>query len=316
MCVLFGLLGLIARGELDFSLEITLFQMQITSVFQHMNPYFHRNIIMTRALLISFLLLSTGAFSQVEWYAAGARSSAMNNTGLGANDVWSVQLNQAGLANMQGVQGGLYYNNQFGISELGTGGLVLSSKLGKGGIGFDFQSFGYSAFRQSDAGISYGLALGSQLNVGVRLGYRKIQLGGIYGQSSVITAEGGFQYGLTKDLLISGHISNPQRSSIAENGVEKLPSVIRTGVQWSISEALILNAEVRKDVNYKAALIAGVEYAVLPELFLMLGAGSGPDQFSFGAGYAWNGFRADVAASYHQILGFSPQLSVAFNGQH
>lgn len=271
---------------------------------------------MRQLLLIITLLCSlTQIQAQVEWYAAGARSGAMNNTGLAVTDVWATHLNQAGLAGVTAFEGGVFYNNQFGISELGTGGLTLATKLGKGGIGVDFQSFGYSAFRQSDAGISYGMALGSQLNVGIRMGYRQIRLGGTYGQVGVLTVEGGFQFALNEDLVISGHLSNPQRSQVVEDGIEKLPSVIRTGIRWDIAEALNLNAEVRKDVNYPAAVIVGIEYNLIEGMYVMGGAGSGPDQFAFGAGYAWKGFRADLAAAYHQVLGFSPQLSISFNGK-
>jgi hypothetical protein len=51
---------------------------------------------------------------------------------------------------------------------------------------------------------------------------------------------------------------------------------------------------------------------VADALALRLGFGSDPSQYAFGFGWKLKTFRLDVAAGYHQVLGFSPQVSLTY----
>jgi hypothetical protein len=71
--------------------------------------------------------------------------------------------------------------------------------------------------------------------------------------------------------------------------------------------------EEEKDIDQQAVFKAGLEYHVIDVLFLRAGIGSNPTLSTFGFGLKINQFVLDVASSYHQELGFSPQFALAYD---
>jgi hypothetical protein len=60
-------------------------------------------------------------------------------------------------------------------------------------------------------------------------------------------------------------------------------------------------------VNY------GMEYIIDEKVFVRAGLGLNSSKFSFGFGYILNAFSIDIAATWHQILGFTPQASLSYS---
>lgn len=68
-----------------------------------------------------------------------------------------------------------------------------------------------------------------------------------------------------------------------------------------------------KDIEFPARAKAGVEYAVVEAFALRVGVATNPTSPTFGVGYKLKqGLGIDVAASYHQILGFTPAFSLVY----
>ena len=70
--------------------------------------------------------------------------------------------------------------------------------------------------------------------------------------------------------------------------------------------------EVEKAINQDASLKTGIEYLFLENISLRGGIGTGPVKTNFGFGYSANNLKFDAAVWYHQILGFSPSLSLSY----
>lgn len=71
-------------------------------------------------------------------------------------------------------------------------------------------------------------------------------------------------------------------------------------------------AEEEKDVDQQSVFKAGLEYHVVEALYLRGGIATNPSLSSFGFGLKINQFTVDVASSWHQELGFTPQFSLAY----
>jgi len=60
-----------------------------------------------------------------------------------------------------------------------------------------------------------------------------------------------------------------------------------------------------------AILHLGLEYKIINELSLRIGFSTNPAKNSFGVGYSLNKMQIDLAINKHQVLGYSPQISVS-----
>ena len=90
-------------------------------------------------IVASILVLALPAFTQ----SYGGAPEAYGGAGLGTKDIWSSYYNQAGLADIKGIAAGVFYKNEFLVSELGEGGASFAMPLGTNVVGVSFRTFGY-----------------------------------------------------------------------------------------------------------------------------------------------------------------------------
>lgn len=242
----------------------------------------------------------------------GAPSAAMAGCGVLQTDLWSSWHNQAGLTKVKSIQAGAYYQSRFATKELADKGFGVAAPLGFGTIGLNYRSFGYSAFSTGKAGLTYAIPFSENFSAGVQLNYHTIRITEGYGTQSTVSVEGGFRYQLNTRLSMAAHIANPTRSKLADFNDERLPSALRFGLGYTFGKKVLLQTEVRMLSDQDPQVRAAVEYNVSDQFILRAGAGSQPTLTAFGFGWKFKSFRADVAASYHTTLGFSPQISLLY----
>jgi len=95
-----------------------------------------------------------------------------------------------------------------------------------------------------------------------------------------------------------------------------MPSIIRTGFSYKPIPQLVMLTEVEMRSGNSFALAYGMEYAFDDKIFVRAGLGLNSSKFSFGFGYVFSQFSIDVAATWHQTLGFTPQASLAYTFSH
>ncbi|PCH98760.1 MAG: hypothetical protein COB85_01035, partial [Bacteroidetes bacterium] len=221
----------------------------------------------------------------VDNFAIGARSAAMANSSVMLSGAWAAHHNQAGLTKVEYVTGGIYYENRFGIKELGlsAGLVVLPVNFWDGGVfGLSFSYFGYSMYNDMKIGLAYAKKLGDRYSVGIQFDYLRTSIGEDYGNKGTVAVEVGLQAELIDDLNIGVHIFNPTRAKAAEYKVqdvvttERIPTILRFGLSYTFSEKVILTAEVEKDVYTKPSIKAGIEYQAIKQLYLRGGVSSYP----------------------------------------
>lgn len=260
------------------------------------------------ALLLQF---SFSGKAQGVHRMAGARQAGMGGTGVCLEDAFGIVHNQALMAWQVERHAGFYFGNNFFIRELSNSYAFFSMPMPFGGCGgVDVSYFGYSLYSETRAGLAYARELGKRFTAGVKLNYLHINQPEDYGGKGVGIAEIGVVYGLSEQLWLGVHVFNPNMSKWAGYMDERLLAVIRSGLLWKASEEVRVMAEVEKDVAQMACLRVGLEYLPVSQISLRFGAATAPAVTAFGFGYRHGILKVDLAASWHTLLGFSPQLSV------
>ena len=265
---------------------------------------------------IFFLIFFAVALLQAQHFTGGARSSGLGGSSSTFFDVWSVQNNQAGLGQIHQVEAGVYYENRFQLKELTYSAMAFAIPLKKNGaFGVSYNTFGYSAFRQSKAGLAYGMRFGENFSAGMQLDYFSTGIQdamNVYGRRSVFTGELGFIARLTPQVSVSGHLFNIVRARLASYNNEVLPMVLKGGLQYKVSEKVLMVFETEKQTYADINLKGGIEYLPAKDVYLRTGASSFPRQMSFGAGFLYKGLKVDLASTWHSVLGISPQISLGY----
>lgn len=251
-------------------------------------------------------------------YSIGARAGGMADASVTLSDLWSVHHNQAGLARLEKISAGIYYENKFLLSELGLKSAAAAMPVAgseNGVFGISMSYFGYSLYNDSKIGLAYARKFGDKFSAGVQLDYLSTRIGGDYdyGKKGAVAVEGGIQARLNDNLTIGAHIFNPTRAKIADYDDERIPTIMKFGLHYTFSEKVFVNVETEKDIDFKPVFKAGLEYRAIKELYLRTGISTNPTLNSFGFGINLKQLAFDFAVSIHQVLGLTPQLSLTYN---
>ncbi|MFM1931858.1 MAG: hypothetical protein RL226_1161 [Bacteroidota bacterium] len=271
---------------------------------------------MKNALTAILLLIAPGVIAGIgEPAAAGARMGGMANAGLVLPDIWTSLQNQAALGWLQGVDAGVTYDNRYLMAQLSSVAAVAAMEVGNGAFGFNYSRFGYSAYREQKVGLAYGRKLSENFTVGVQLDYLRIALGGGYGSTTAFTWEGGMQYAINKHVTLAAHVFNPIRVRLAEFNDERIPATFKFGGSYRFSDRMVMLAQLQQTISEDPVVSAGLEYMMVDDFYVRAGVAGGAPSFAFGAGYAFSGFSIDISSNYHQVLGFTPQLTLTYRGE-
>jgi len=243
---------------------------------------------------------------------AGGRSSAMGSASVALNDFWSVQNNQAGLAGFTNTAAGIYFENRFMVKELSrkVAAFVVPSRSGVFGV--SYENFGSTLYNESKIGLAFARSFGGNFSGGIQLDYLNTHLSENYGNHAAITFEAGLMAHLNKNLVIGAHVFNPLNVKISGETGESIPAIIRLGAGYNFSESLLLTGEIEKNIDLKTRIKSGIEYHVVKQAFIRGGITSNPTTYTFGFGLDMKKLKVDFASSVHQVLGYSPQISVSY----
>lgn len=263
-------------------------------------------ILLTLTWLCSFnLLIGQNAFST----SAGARGIGMGNASLTYQDIHSVFNNQAGLAHLKGFSATTFVENRFLLEELQLVSIGIATPTNSGTVGLMVQYFGFDQYNEQKIGLNYSRVLFDKLAIGAQFDVLNTNIAE-YGNNTAMTFEVGLQYEIFKNITAGVHIYNPIRAAITPD--DKLPSILQIGLTYSPANYFMLSASIEKDTDLPYNFRAGLEYFLLDKIYFRAGVNTNPSRLSFGLGYALNRIQLNAAASYHEILGFSPSFGVSF----
>ncbi len=269
---------------------------------------------MRRLLLATqLILLATTVLYAADNYPTGARSTGLANSSVTLTDGWGAFHNQAALAWTDRISIGASYDNRFTIANLSTKGFVFALPLNAGTFALSGNVFGYSQYSEKKAGLAFAKKLGEKFSAGVQLDYLNTFINDDnYGSHTTFAVEAGLLAEPLKNFRIGLHVYNLSRAKLAEYADEKIPTIFRLGASYKFSDKLFWSIEEEKDIDRKPVFKSGLEYHVVEALYLRGGISTNPTLFSFGFGLKMGNLMLDIASTYHQILGFSPAISLTY----
>ncbi len=269
-------------------------------------------IIKVIALYI-LLLLKTSSASGTDLFnnSKGSQSAALGYTGICLNNVWSTMNNQAGLASLKKITAGIYIENKFLIQSLNTKSLAFAIPASSGTFGASFIQFGESEYNETSIGLSYGMTLSPKFSVGIQLFHYAINQTQELGHAGVFSFQGGFIFKYNNELKIAFHIFNPQ-FIVKNNNQPQLAEIVKLGLLYQISENLNSYLEFHNHSIYKSGINSGLEYLGQNNLAFRIGYSTIHHKLTFGAGFRLQKLLINFASSIHDVLGYSPQISLTY----
>lgn len=270
-----------------------------------------------RTYITSFLLLLSGlAFTQNHplFVSSGAKSLGLANAYVNQGDLWSNFNNEAGLSQIEDLSFGVFGENRFIGNNLSTVGFASALPTKSGVFGIGYKRFGYkNLYNQSNVSLNYGRILTENITVGVGLSYLNTFIGNNYGSDGALSANLGLTSKLNDKLQLGAHVSNINRAKLADFNAERYPTIFTLGVKYLISEKVETLLEMDKDIAFKQSFRGAVNYKIDENFALRIGAATNPTLFSFGIGYGKKAFQIDFGSSYHQVLGLSSNITLAYH---
>lgn len=268
---------------------------------------------MRRSLpVILFLLVSRISFAAGDFITVGAQEGGIGVNSVAISNAFSANNNQAAMAFLEGPAFGLFYLNNYTVLGINTFAATGAYPVKNGAVGMTMNYSGYSAYNEMKVGISYAQQLAKYLAISAQLDLLSFRIQGL-GSKIMPTFEIGIYAKPTEELTLGAHIYNPLKLTIDEESNEYLPSILRLGASYNIRKKALISIEFAKNIRENYSFRGGVEYFVIDKLCFRVGFGTDPILGSFGLGIIpKEGLRIDIASTYHQRLGFSPQIGISY----
>jgi hypothetical protein len=114
---------------------------------------------------------------------------------------------------------------------------------------------------------------------------------------------------LSPEVRFGFTLSNLNQASIG-NHKDQIPVIIRTGFGVNFEDQLHLNISLKKELQHKFSVAAGLEYYILEVLAIRFGTSTEPVKYSAGGGIRYKYLSFDYAVSIHQQLGLTHQAGI------
>lgn len=228
-----------------------------------------------------------------------------------AGDAWG-HANPAAWATLPGRAVALFASEGYGMDELRLGAVRYAEPLAFGTVVAGARVFGFDAYRETsfEAGFARGMGLGSarRLYAGLRVRYERVRVAGYGGAGAVGLSVGGLvevAYGVRFGFA-AANVNAPRWTR-----GDELPRTLALGVSVDAAPGVLVALDVMKDVRFPASVRAGLEAQPVRALALRAGVATAPVRFAAGAGLRLAHLSVDIAADRHEVLGWTPAVSLA-----
>ena len=243
--------------------------------------------------------------------ASGARGAAMSNTSVTFQDVFALTKNQAGIAFLQQASVGILAEQRFLSNDIRHIGFVAALPSDFGSFGLLVQHFGFDTYNEQKVGLAYSRKLFEKVALGAQFDYLNTRISE-YGSQGVLTFEAGLQAEILEGFWLGAAVFNPIRTQVQDSIGVINTTAFNFGAAYLFSNKITVAAEVEKDFQTPAIVSIGLDYQLIERVSLRVGISSVMASSSFGVGVRLQNIYLDFAATYHQVLGFSPTFSMHY----
>ena len=261
--------------------------------------------------VVLIILFYQSLFAQYDNYSAGAKSKALSDASLTFSNLWAVFNNQAAMAFSDNKAIGVFAENKFGLKELNTGALAFTYPLEKAGVlGLSIYSFNQSVlFSRQKFGLAYALKLGNNFSSGMQLNLIR-SFTAEYGSAFSFCGEIGLYFKMNEKTSLGVHVFNPTSSRYNKSNNERIPTLMRIGLAYQISENSILLAELENSSINSFNFKGGLVYQISERLSMRASVKSYPFASAFGLEISTKKININLALQFHQVLDISPGISL------
>ncbi len=267
---------------------------------------------MKKNFFIFIICLVFFKYAKADNFPTGACALGMANATVAVPSIWSAFHNQAGLDYLNNTTLATYFQNWFGIQELGVKSLAFALPTNTGTFGLDYTYFGFSEYNEMKIGLAYSKKFSEYIACGIQLDYFNFFQQAEYGNIGVAVAEIGIIAEPINNLKIGMHIFNPWITKITKIDDMKMPTIFRLGAAYNFANKVLLSAEIEKHLDRRETIKAGIEYNILQNIYLRTGISTYPIRNSFGIGYAVKRLAVDLGFYKHQVLGYNGAISIYY----
>jgi hypothetical protein len=250
--------------------------------------------------------------AQAQSMEGGARAVATGNAATALEgDAWG-HANPATPATLSRRMAGFFGSQAYGLSELRLVAAQIVQPTRAGTFSLHARSFGFEAFRENHFSVGYARAVYSgasrPLHAGVRARLYHFRVAG-YGSASTVGLSAGALVAVLPGVHFGFSATNFNAPKI--HGVEEVPRTLSLGIGYRADETFLLLVDVLKDVRFPVTVRGGAEWLPVPALALRAGTSTAPSRLTCGAGVRLGHLTADVALERHDVLGWSPAISMS-----
>ena len=266
------------------------------------------------ALVIVFSIVNQSNTHAQGFAFSGSRSQALANASVCLKDVFSYHNNPAKSSEIKSLTFGLAYENRFLLKELQHQSYALAIPIANGVFTIGGNSFGHQDFRTFKNGLGYAMRLSNELSIGVQINHHLVRLSGAYGSDHTVTGELGLAYNITPDWSFGLAVFNLGRNKLVEDPIERYSTSMRLGTSYKVSDKVLLVGELEKDIVHPMRAKSGIEYMPSKNMAFRMGFATKPIALSFGLGWVFSSkYFLDFGTEYHQVLGWSPNISFRYS---
>ena len=218
--------------------------------------------------------------------------------------------NQALLTRFDSLSIELYSAIPFAITEFVTHSIFSAAPLLGGVTSFQYQYFGYQSYNEHKVGLAYARMLGKGFSLGIQFSWLRVYIPEPYATSNKLIAEVGIAYNLNKYLDFGVHIFNPTLSKPVDDDSEIPETAMRAGVSYHPIEIVALNLELVQWLDYKTSFRVGADLELSNNFSIQVGYNQDNKTLGLGVGLQLKSYSFSFAGSYHNVLGYSPHLSI------
>ena len=262
--------------------------------------------------IILALLNINQSFAQNYNYEVGGRSAGISHASVALKDYWAGFNNQAALGYLEHPYAGFYFENKFQTKEFSMQAGTFAYPFKPGALSLSYRYFGFSQFYESKVGLGFGRKFTEKFAAGVQIDYLQTFIAEGTGSSQALAAEAGLMAEPVSNLIIGFQVFNPTPANKNKPFEDQIPTIFRTGFAYTLEKKATVLCEVQKDLNSSPLFKAGMELRVIESLDFRVGFSTAIEQYSVGLGYHFKNLLADLAFSHHQVLGFSPKISIGY----
>lgn len=244
--------------------------------------------------------------------AVGGRYLAMGNTGAALQGVYSLNVNQAGVSALQRPTVALLYQNHFFNTDIHTQAVMLGVPTRLGVLGVAASRYALTgAYTETKLGFAYGRRFGKELAVALGFNYHQLRIPN-YGGSIALSVDIGLQYRLSQQMIVGVHYANLGNLGYGTDAFSIVPSVVRGGATYDFAEVVSVSSDVVYYLDNSLDTRVGLEYRLGDWFCFRGGISINPMQQYVGFGVQREQLAVDLTAAFHERLGMSPQISVAY----